>query len=108
PANLSPPLRSKNAQTTVSWHSLRSLRLTRKSVVHLKNLPFHKPAVSHPFIETHNPRTDRFLVGGAQTEAVTAARVNVKFRRHAGALEAQVGFGQPFGNVLPVGIGAGE
>src|SRR4051794_20710670 len=67
-----------------------------------------EPAVGHPFLETRSPCADRFLVRRAQTEAVTARRVDVQFRGHAGAFETQISFRESFRNIFSIRVRARE
>ena len=68
----------------------------------------HESTLLQPLLESHDPVADRPLVGRAQAEAVSAGAVDVQLGDDAGALEAQIGLGQPFGNVLAVGVGRGQ
>ena len=68
----------------------------------------HEPALLQPLLEAHDPVADGPLVARAQAEAVATGAVDVQLGDDAGALEAQIGFGQPLGNVLPVGVGGGQ
>src|SRR6185437_6621764 len=67
-----------------------------------------KTGVSQPFLEPRQPASYRFAVACADPKAMSAAAINVQFRRHPGALEAKIRLGQSLGDVLPVIVGAGK
>jgi len=49
---------------------------------------YQKTAVAHPFLQSHYPSAYRFLIAGAQAEAMSARRVDVQFRWNAGVFES--------------------
>ena len=52
-----------------------------------------KATVAQPFFETRNPGSDWFMIAASQAETMSAAAVNVKFRRHASSLKPEIHFG---------------
>ena len=67
-----------------------------------------KGAAGEPFGETIGPVGDRTFHPFAQTEAVADAGEDVQFGGGTRAFEAQIGFREPFGNILPVLVPADE
>src|SRR5438445_67724 len=87
----------------IRTHSNRSAFCRLKSAFH-----FGKSTVRQPFVEAGDPTADGFEIARAQAEAVAAARIDMKFRRHTDLFEFQVDVRKTLRNIQPIVVSANK